>query len=160
MDKDSLTKYQSVDTTNKITELVTFDNNKILNSLQEIPLNLSTTIPSVEETSQQKIDENKRVTVSYSSLPDDLSSILNISQRKSSIISQQSKEQKILKKRSSKKKHQSVIIKQIEDVELVPTTNDESLSIQAFNIEQENQEIQPSISITSESKVIYHKVGG
>ncbi|CAF3503908.1 unnamed protein product [Rotaria sordida] len=160
MDKDSLTKYQSVDTTNKITELVTFDNNEILNSLQEIPLNLSTTIPSVEETSQQKVDENKRVTVSYSSLPDDLSSILNISQRKSSIISQQSKEQKILKKRSSKKKHQSVIIKQIEDVELVPTTNDESLSIQAFNIEQENQEIQPSISITSESKVIYHKVGG
>ncbi|CAF3003205.1 unnamed protein product, partial [Rotaria sp. Silwood2] len=165
IDKDSLTKHQLIDTTNNITELITFDNNEKLNSLQEIPLNLSSTVPSdiiqtVQEASQQKTDENKRVTVSHSSLPNDLSSRLSISQRKNSIISQPSKEQNVLKKKSSKRKHQSVIIKQIEDVELVPTPNDESLSTQAFSIEQENQEIQSPIPIVSDGKVVYHKVGG
>ncbi|CAF5018535.1 unnamed protein product, partial [Rotaria sp. Silwood1] len=150
--------------TNKINELITFDNNEKLKSLHEIPLNLSITvpsdiIPSIEETLQQQIDENKQVTVSYSSLLNDLSSRMSISQRKDSIISQSSKGQKIHKQKSLKKKRQSVIIKQIEAIELVPTINDESLSTQVFNIEQENQEIQSPISITSESKVIYHKVG-
>ncbi|CAF3705555.1 unnamed protein product [Rotaria sp. Silwood1] len=147
--------------TNKINELITFDNNEKLKSLHEIPLNLSITvpsdiIPSIEETLQQQIDENKQVTVSYSSLLNDLSSRMSISQRKDSIISQSSKGQKIHKQKSLKKKRQSVIIKQIEAIELVPTINDESLSTQVFNIEQE---IQSPIPITSESKVIYHKVG-
>ncbi|CAF5161352.1 unnamed protein product [Rotaria sp. Silwood1] len=52
--------------TNKINELITFNNNEKLKSLHEISLNLWTSnpsdiIPSIEETSQQKIDENKRV---------------------------------------------------------------------------------------------------
>ncbi|CAF5048384.1 unnamed protein product, partial [Rotaria sp. Silwood1] len=51
--------------TNKINELITFNNNEKLKSLHEISLNLWTSnpsdiIPSIEETSQQKIDENKR----------------------------------------------------------------------------------------------------
>ncbi|CAF5123295.1 unnamed protein product [Rotaria sp. Silwood1] len=140
---DFLTKHSSIDITNKINELITFDNNEKFKSLHEISLKLSITvpsdiIPSIEETLQQQIDENKQVTVSYSSLLNDLSSRMSISQRKDSIISQSSKRQKIHKQKSLKKKRQSVIIKQIEDIELVPTINDESLSTQAFNIEQEN----------------------
>ncbi|CAF1554945.1 unnamed protein product, partial [Rotaria sp. Silwood1] len=51
--------------TNKINELITFDNNEKLKSLHEIPLNLSITVPSdiissIEETLQQQIDENKQ----------------------------------------------------------------------------------------------------
>ncbi|CAF3823149.1 unnamed protein product [Rotaria sp. Silwood1] len=142
-DKDFLTKHSSIDITNKINELITFDNNEKFKSLHEISLKLSITvpsdiIPSIEETLQQQIDENKQVTVSYSSLLNDLSSRMSISQRKDSIISQSSKRQKIHKQKSLKKKRQSVIIKQIEDIELVPTINNESLSTQAFNIEQEN----------------------
>ncbi|CAF3873436.1 unnamed protein product, partial [Rotaria sp. Silwood1] len=93
------------------------------------------------------------------SLLNDLSSRKKVSQRKDSIISQSLKRQKIQKQKSLKKKRQSVIIKQIEDIEFIPTINDESLSTQVFNIEQEYQEIQSSIPITSESKVIYHKFG-
>ncbi|CAF4618278.1 unnamed protein product, partial [Rotaria sp. Silwood1] len=120
-DKDFLTKHSSIDITNKINELITFDNNEKFKSLHEISLKLSITvpsdiIPSIEETLQQQIDENKQVTVSYSSLLNDLSSRMKIFE----------------------KNRQSVIIKQIEDIELVPTINDESLSTQAFNIEQEN----------------------
>ncbi|CAF4967448.1 unnamed protein product, partial [Rotaria sp. Silwood1] len=82
-DKDFLTKHSSIDITNKINELITFDNNEKFKSLHEISLKLSITvpsdiIPSIEETLQQQIDENKQVTVSYSSLLNDLSSRMKI----------------------------------------------------------------------------------
>ncbi|CAF4755926.1 unnamed protein product, partial [Rotaria socialis] len=79
---------------------------------------------------------------------------MNISEIKISAISQQTKEQKIHKKKSAKRKHQSVAIKQIEDVE-----PEEILPTQTFHIELESQETEPVPPVVSEGKVIYHKFG-
>jgi len=96
------------------------------------------------------------VASSPSSLPNDFPSTSNIFQIKDPIKTVTSKKLKTIK-RTSKKKSEPIPIDQTEDIQLAPTTNDESFSTQGFDIEQE---IQQPIPITPETRVIYHKVGG
>ncbi|CAF4553692.1 unnamed protein product [Rotaria socialis] len=124
---------------NKSSGFLNFDNH------EKIPSKLSDIVQSVEEITQAS---------SSSFSPKDLEPTMNISEIKISAISQQTKEQKIHKKKSAKRKHQSVAIKQIEDVE-----PEEILPTQTFHIELESQETEPVPPVVSEGKVIYHKFG-
>ncbi|CAF0967334.1 unnamed protein product [Adineta steineri] len=136
--QDLLAEKHSTDTKDRITEFSTFSDDKKssekLSATQDLSsgkLNVSDTHQSIHETQQQQIDENKQITNITSSV-----SLPNNSQ---------------ILKTIKKKSHESTLLEQIRDEQLI--TNDESLSTQEFDIEQE-------ILITPENKVIYHKVGG
>lgn len=180
--QDSSTKKYFNIKQDRIPDIITInddDNDKLSEksrTIQGIPsssLTIATgsTLSSEETTQKQKLNEVKQV-ISYlstnqiisslfqiststisPSLVKDLSSISNITKVKSTI----SKEQTLTEEKSSKKKESEIIsIKQSENIEPTPIT-DESFSTQGFEIELENEQ---SIPIKPESKVIYHKVGG
>jgi hypothetical protein len=165
--QDSLAKNRLINIKDKIIESIPMSNDEKplekLSASQEMPSSSSTMITShtlqpTEEGQQQKIDDISShqattITSSPSSFPKDLPPISNISKIKTPIKSQKSK-----KLKTTKKKHEPTTTNELtEDIQLIKTTNDDSLSTQGFDIEQE---IQQPIPIIPEGKVIYHKVGG